>query len=460
MGTDDLLERARQKITERKFTTLLTEPRAGVYLFFSFDLVNSTQFKSAQPDNWPRVITRFYELVSAELTTRVSSAIVWKYVGDEVLFYKEVIDKEDIHVALPAAYAALLATMDVLHKNYPSSRELLAVKGTVWIAEASPILPSEATKTDEKSRNVIVETGRSPAGLKRDFLGPDIDVGFRISKFALRRRLVVSAELACLLFRERAAHSDIEERLRIVSFQVLKGVWGGRHYPIVWYEADWNNIKETFLYDEHITSELAAGAERVTGLDSKLARIEKVFRDLGRSEDMDGLHRAVLASVSIPRSDSIEIEIPSDRFAEIHCAAVCFASDGTILAARRPPTKRRFPNCFEFGCGQLRLGESFADCLRRAYNDDFGVDLILAEALTPVSTFEIRDRDERRVIPGLIFLAEIKDTAPVGANFSREKHTEIAWLNPESLRLEPGDCVPGFKSTIQKAVAMRAAGYR
>jgi hypothetical protein len=83
--------------------------------------------------------------------------------------------------------------------------------------------------------------------MRRDFLGPEIDAGFRISKFALRRRLVVSAELSCLLFRERAAYTGIEKQLKIVSFQILKGVWTGRHYPIVWYERDWPNIAKTFF---------------------------------------------------------------------------------------------------------------------------------------------------------------------------------------------------------------------
>jgi len=142
--------------------------------------------------------------------------------------------------------------------------------------------------------------------------------------FACAGGLVVSAELACLLYRERAAYGEIEERLRIVSFQILKGVWGGRNYPIVWYEADWAKINESFVYDEHLTSELAASVQNRSGQESRLARIEKVFRDLGRSEVMDSLQRAVQDTVSMPRRESVEIEISSDRFAEIHCVAICF----------------------------------------------------------------------------------------------------------------------------------------
>jgi hypothetical protein len=425
MASDELIERARASIQERQFTTLLAEPEPGVYIFFSFDLVNSTQFKASHPEDWPGVVTRFYELVMSELITRLSSAIVWKFVGDEVLFFKEITSQQDLHTALPAAHAALLATTDVLHSNFPSSRELLAVKGTIWIAEARPIQPSEASKIKLPSRNIVVETGRSPAAMRLDFLGPDIDAAFRISKFALRQRLVVSAELACLLYRERASYAGIEKELKIVSFQVLKGVWGGRHYPIVWYERDWRKVAETFMYDEYLTSEVAAGVRNGLRQDAALETIEKVFGDLGRTHEIDALEAAVRGAIARPRKEKIKIEIPKERYAEIHCVAVCFSAAGRILAARRPETKRRFPNCLEFGCGQLRLDESFRECLRRAYQDDFGVNLTLPDPLVTVGTYEIRDQEERRVIPGIIFVADIADEGEVAMKYSREKHSEI-----------------------------------
>ncbi len=454
-GSNELIERTRASIREHQFTTLLVKPEPGVYLFFSFDLVNSTQFKASHPNDWPVVVTRFYELIVNELTTRASSAIVWKFVGDEVLFFKQIRQRKDLHIALPAALDALLATMDVLHKNFPLSRELLAIKGTVWVAEARPVEPSAAGSIKSRSRNIIVEPARSPNEMRRDFLGPEIDAGFRISKFALRRRLVVSAELACLLYRERASYAAVEKQLKIVSFQTLKGVWAGRHYPIVWYERDWSNIADTFLFDEHLTSEIAAAVKRGLPEDSSLKTIEKVFGDLGRTEEIDALEFAIARACAQPHRDKIEIEIPKDRYAEIHCVAVCFSSTGRVLAAKRPSTKRRFPNCLEFGCGQLRLGESFSDCLKRAYRDDFGVELVLPEPVVPIAIYEIRDPDEQRVIPGIIFIAEIANEGDVAQRFSHEKHSEVVWLDPEAFQPSEHRCVPDFERTIAKAVEVR-----
>ncbi|MDD5139068.1 MAG: hypothetical protein PHY43_02275 [Verrucomicrobiales bacterium] len=453
--SNELIERTRASIREHGFTTLLVKPQPGVHLFFSFDLVNSTQFKASHPNDWPVVVTRFYELIINEFTTRLGSAIVWKFVGDEVLFFKEVVKKEELFLALPAAHAALLATMDVLHKRFPLSRELLAIKGTVWIAEVQPIQPSDASSIQLTSRNIIVETGRSPSGMIRDFLGPEIDTGFRISKFALRRRLVVSAELASVLYREKTSYPEIEKRLKIVSFQTLKGVWGGRHYPIVWYEEDWANVGKTFLFDEHLTSEIAATVKSGLPEDSSLATIEKVFSDLGRQEEIDGLMASIERACAQPRKTKTEIEIPKDRYAEIHCVAVCFSPNGKILAAKRPATKRRYPNCLEFGCGQLRLGESFGDCLRRAYKDDFGVDLILSEPPVTIGVYEIQDTAERRVIPGIIFAAYIADANEVASKYSQQKHSEIIWIDPKEFRPDQHQCVPNFEATIAKAIETR-----
>lgn len=433
-------------ISAQQFTTLLTESRPGVYLFFSFDLVNSTQFKASHPTIWPVVANRFYELISAEFTTRLSSALVWKFVGDEVLFYKQVGKIEDLQSALPAAYDVLQTTMEVLHKNFKESQELLAVKGTVWIAEAGPVIPSDAGNIPNPFRNIIVNTG-SYRNENRDFLGPEIDAGFRISKFALRQRLVVSAELACVLLRLKI----LENNLRIVTYEPLKGVWGGRHYPIIWFENNWDEISESFLFDEHLVSTLAARVK--TGLpdDSKISMIEKVFADLGRADQVNTLMRSIEAACVKTHPAPIEIEIPKERTAEIHCVAICFSPDGLVLAARRPPTKRRFPNALEFGCGQLKLGESFSACLIRAYKDDFGVNLKFGERAIPIATFEIHDSEEKRVIPGIIFIAEITNPEVVEHNFSRKKHGEIVWINPEKFDLSNDNCVPDFEATLKTA---------
>lgn len=457
MPSDDLIEKTKAKLREQQFTTLLAEkPNSGLYLFFSFDLVNSTQFKAAKPDAWPVVVTRFYELVTSELSTRLTSAILWKYVGDEVLFYKRVTDRKDLHKALPATYDALHATIELLHKLYPETRELLSIKAAVWVAVAEFIQPADIAGAKLTGRNIIVPIDRSPTTRNRDFLGPDIDAGFRISRFALRRRLVVSAHLAWLLYYERVECSGIEAQLRIVGFESLKGVWEGRHYPIIWYEKDWIRVADSFLYDEHINSEMVRRIKGWSDSDGKLGLIEKIFSDLGKEAEVQSFLGALQAAVPSTEDDLVEIEIPREKYSEVHCVAVCFSPNGKVLVAKRPGSKKRFPNAFEFGCGQLKLGDTFGDCLRRAYRDDFGITLKVDDCPVPIGTFLIDDKEEHRSIPGIIFVAEVDDPENVAKSFSREKHSEIDWLDPQSFQPLPGrDYVPNLAETLAAAVKSR-----
>jgi hypothetical protein len=112
--------------------------------------------------DWPMVVTRFYELLQAEFSTRVSLAVLWKYIGDEILFYKKLLKKDELAHCLECAHAAMLATIEALHKHHAITRELLSVKGAVWIANAEQIQPGPAELIKSNSRNIIFPSGEIP----------------------------------------------------------------------------------------------------------------------------------------------------------------------------------------------------------------------------------------------------------------------------------------------------------
>lgn len=81
-------------ITENLFDN---DSNDGVYLFFSFDLVNSTAFKTGYPKEWKKVFKRFYEITKEEMSKRYSWCAIWKYIGDEVLIYVKVYCIDDVY---------------------------------------------------------------------------------------------------------------------------------------------------------------------------------------------------------------------------------------------------------------------------------------------------------------------------------------------------------------------------
>ncbi|MBF0117185.1 MAG: hypothetical protein HQM04_19365 [Magnetococcales bacterium] len=113
----------------------------SVRLFVSLDLVNSTTFKSKTP-KWPIVLDRFYTLAESHIVSSpgvddVDRFRVWKYVGDEVLFYRPVNRLEDIPRSIDLVFEKLNEISREIRslckeEGYPVG--LLDVKATAWIA--------------------------------------------------------------------------------------------------------------------------------------------------------------------------------------------------------------------------------------------------------------------------------------------------------------------------------------
>jgi hypothetical protein len=70
-------------------------PGAAVYLFLSIDMANSTAFKGREP-RWPFVLHHFYEDVVREIRTVCPRFNVWKYIGDEVTFWRRMEPSDDL----------------------------------------------------------------------------------------------------------------------------------------------------------------------------------------------------------------------------------------------------------------------------------------------------------------------------------------------------------------------------
>jgi isopentenyldiphosphate isomerase len=280
-----------------------------------------------------------------------------------------------------------------------------------------------------------------------DFLGPDIDAGFRASSHSAKHLLVLSAELGWLL--SGKCGPDFPPRLRVVGYKQLKGVWSGRYYPIVVYHRDWNDLPKQLSYDDRFTSEVIRRASgRSTLLEQSLA---KVFDETGRRGRAEKLAERIEKSTP-PTTTAVKAAVPDDM--EVHCAAVCFNEHGDVLVGKRPETKRVQAGRWEFGCGRLRNGQDFATCIKTDYLADFGVEveLVPAEDPVPIRTYAVTKSGRR--VPGIIFVAKIlgKVTSP---NFNREKHTEIKWLAPKDARnFEASGCVPDFAGTIDAAVRL------
>jgi hypothetical protein len=196
--------------------------------FFSIDVVGSTEYKAKRhlaldyAAHW----ARFFESFVADFPIKFRKAIdvrwtegetqppepeVWKLLGDEILFSWPVTSFTTLVQVCFAFYDALVDYDQAINEKFG-----LRAKGIAWIA-SFPI------------RNARIPID----GLARveDFIGPDIDAGFRLAGHTRAGRLAVSMDLADVL----AAQSPLGNfRFCHVGWAILKGVNGNQPYPVIW----------------------------------------------------------------------------------------------------------------------------------------------------------------------------------------------------------------------------------
>lgn len=254
-------------------------------MFLSVDVVGSTALKQTRipdirdqivPDNtlWFNVIQSFYnETVSGFVRefdravqfdrgrkpwmAGIKRPVFWKTIGDEVLFWMEVSDCRQVQVYLNAWIRVMDGLREMLRKSSPQ----LDVKCTAWVAQlpwrnkvivssrsgrgfGSEDRPDRALdamrrffeQVDQES--VRAEDGDDAfcaADLVADFIGPGIDIGFRLAARATARRFIISADVAYMLATAEArGRCRTDFKVHYEGLQQLQGALGGFEYPIFW----------------------------------------------------------------------------------------------------------------------------------------------------------------------------------------------------------------------------------
>lgn len=227
--------------------------KPSLRLFLSADLAGSTAFKqSGEPDEWQKFFRNFYQQLPAvvirhaeQLGEPTDLLKVWKLIGDEVVFSTELKSWDQAGRCLAVFRNALFefrrATVD-------STNSRLDVKAAAWTA-GFPV------------GNIRVEP---MDGLGEDYVGPGMDIGFRLVKAASPRRMLLSVELAWLL---SLAENEKNLSLFLSEGLELKGVAKGQTYPCIWLDNFRDNTKPTtadelFVDEENLRGKGAVECKR------------------------------------------------------------------------------------------------------------------------------------------------------------------------------------------------------
>ena len=131
----------------------MAEKERSLYIFISFDLVNSTEFKYNNPKGWPKVFHDFY-IISTEYLSSCfvhSEVKVWKRLGDEILFYVSIKDKTELYKLLEHVDN----TLTVIQKSLSKDQSIYA-KSSVWAADIT-----EYDENVQDYNSVSLQIGRA-----------------------------------------------------------------------------------------------------------------------------------------------------------------------------------------------------------------------------------------------------------------------------------------------------------
>lgn len=247
----------------------LTDRRQKLRVFFSADIVNSTAYKHRFPptkhrleDEWPDVFRGAFNDFDRKFRENLRSAIdaddpvlrsekgtaptmpdFWKMNGDELL-YTSIIPSERrlLYLQVLAFYTTLIDLDEKLKDRG------MGLKGTIWSAGFSirnrmfeldihpaviPLRMDPPWRQISRDLTDIEESFEYVAHKSKyqDYLGVEIDAGFRLSAFTRPGRVAVSIDIARFLSYftpDRCFH------FHHVGWKALRGCYGEKPYPIIW----------------------------------------------------------------------------------------------------------------------------------------------------------------------------------------------------------------------------------
>jgi len=203
-------------------------------LFFSVDLIGSTAYKAEQFTkelgfNWAPAFENFYRDFPLQfnqkcINKKIQQPVTWKFLGDEILFYASISTIQFLFELVISFADTIREYNDVALKDCK-----MLCKGTIWSA-GFPVgnIPYEYNHFGINGDPVTI----------LDFIGPQIDAGFRITKFSTDDRLTISVETAYLLsyYKSKEHLKDDYLPIKFLGNEVLKGVLNNTAYPIFYIE--------------------------------------------------------------------------------------------------------------------------------------------------------------------------------------------------------------------------------
>ncbi len=410
----------------------------GVYVYVSMDLTNSTLFKSRHKHMWPKFISAFYESVmdnfgvlrfrdgalddsdkidskdsNSNVMNHIGEFQLWKTVGDEVLLYCKVptwdaiyntivlIDNRKTCIIDQTINKAISNTLiaenydeqkanDVKKEHEQIYRQYFDIKTTVWIASCAgdishissggyPNLAYKSTNYSNEEINNDLE--------HLDFMGPDIDEGFRLCEFAEKKQMIISPKLMYLLIKLEDGNKDklniLDLNFRIVNYVTMKGVWENRLYPIIMFcqqEPTGSKLecwKKMFEYDAFENSLLYANIEKhgdkfLNDTRYSVMSLENIYKNAVREDEVRALVESFKKQEEAMKQSSETKLVGKKSKFEFHVACLCYNNGKFWLT-------KHAEHGWSFGCVQVSQNTGYFEYVKKGYAKKYNLEIELSK---------------------------------------------------------------------------------
>jgi len=164
---------------------LPTDDVTEVYLFANFDICNFTKYKR-EHHNWIKLLQKFL-LTTSSPSNDWTVTKFWKFNGDSLTFRKKVGSVDEICRFVDQAQDHLDKLQEFLNEDN-STHKNIYVKFAVWIAGFS---------TNES--RVVNNTKFSKSPFGEEFVGENIDEGFRLSSCSKAGKLLIDPKIVAII---------------------------------------------------------------------------------------------------------------------------------------------------------------------------------------------------------------------------------------------------------------------
>jgi len=441
------------------------DEKERVFMFFSVDLTNATNFKTMHPELWVAIFNDFYRLIEDKVAGKYSAddncgtAHVWKYYGDEILFYVEITRESEIFLAPKLLHTAMMEAQAALHKEHPVSEGNLFFQGALWLAAATSVKNKKCDAPH--NRYVSLSTGVIS---NLDFIGIDIDEGFRMAKKSFRGKISLDPKIA-YFFHLRGNDLEVKyekykttpsDEIKIIDYVKLKGVWEDKPFPVVWYTNNWGGSEnDLYSYDEKHTNELIKAFRLTKDDERNLDKIKDVFSAVKTAESSYQKIRSIVDGITDP-SAYVYLDIGREqKLTELHCSVVCVCEKTkTALVIQRAENDDKLGNCWDFGCATVRQADRYIDKIVRDYKIQLNIDIELltdnsTQMPVPIGTFE--GPAKAGIKKGIVFIARIK-SGTESLKYDNTRYSSHKFITREQIAdFENEKRVDDFSSSLNLA---------